>query len=77
MTIVQKEITKYIALLDNSQQEALLSFIKTLTKASDKGKPSLELLQNIGKISDEDAQLMIDAIDDPNFGCNKVDENEW
>lgn len=114
MTLISKQIIYYLNILENVQQEAVLTIVKSmavnkiasqqknkpqneefdiksipfeeaptaaekeieqLLANSDKGQPK-NLKKYAGAISKEDSQLMMKAINDPVYGCNRVEEYE-
>ena len=70
MTYQEAEILKNIHLLESAQQNAVLSYVKSLLKKDHKK----QLLKFAGAFSSEDIKQMRTAIE---HGCENVDRNEW
>ncbi len=82
MIFLQKEIAKYVALLDEGLQKQVLTFTQTLVSLDDqsplKAVSGKELTERFaGTITIDEANAMKALIDDPIFGCNKIDKDEW
>ena len=70
MTKHEAQILKNLHLLEKSQQNDVLSYVKMLLKKENKK----QLLKFAGAFSAEDIQQMETAIEQ---GCEKIDRNEW
>ena len=70
---VNIEILHYLGLLEQSSQTKVLSYIKSLFKASP-AKKNKDILAFAGVFSKDDLSEMEKAI---NEGCEKPDFNEW
>jgi len=74
-THVNIEILHYVSLLEKSSQSKVLSYIKSLFKASSpKKNNNKEILQFAGAFSNDDLLEINNAISE---GCEKPDLNEW
>ena len=71
---IQTELLSYVGQLGSADQARVVSFARTLVKSPVHGTPGKELLKFAGTISPEDAQDMIEAIEE---GCEQIDANEW
>jgi len=73
---VHDELIKQLDQLPVGQQRRVLDFARSLSSpsAAPRGIPGHELLRFAGTISPEDAQEMMDAIEE---GCERIDLNEW
>ena len=70
MTSYEAEILKKLNLLEKSQQNSVLSYIKSLIRKYD----SRHLLKFAGAFTPGDIKQMESAI---NGGCENIDRNEW
>ncbi len=70
MTKYEVEILKKITLLEKSQQNNVLLYIKSLLK----GHSKKNLLKFAGIINPEDIKRIESAIQS---GCESIDKNEW
>ena len=89
--VVQAELIKCVPMLNNQQQEALLVIVKSmlnekkgkmskldkLLAQTDRGKPTPELMSLAGSIPTKDMNKIIAAIEDPIWGCTKIDSDGW
>ncbi|MGB0929353.1 MAG: hypothetical protein ACPGVB_01165 [Chitinophagales bacterium] len=90
--VAQGELMKYVPLLNNQQQKALLVIVKSMVSErrqgevskldimlsqTSKGKPTSGLLKLASSIPTKEIDAMIDAIEDPIYGCGKIDYDEW
>lgn len=73
-TSIQDQIAERAAKLPPEDQKRILAFVETLSLTQPKGVPGNSLLPFAGSISEEDADLMLQAIEE---GCEQVDLNEW
>jgi hypothetical protein len=72
--IFQSELLKRVEVLAPELQHRVLDFATNLASTTPKGTPGSELLRFSGCITEEDAQLMIKAIEE---GCEQVDHGQW
>ena len=70
----QSELLKRLDVLAPALQHRVLDFAPNLASATPKGTPGSKLLRFSGCITEEDAQLMIKAIEE---GCEQVDHDQW
>lgn len=70
MTHYEAQILKSLNLLEKSQQNDVLSYVKSLLKKENKK----QLLKLAGAFSAEDIKQMETAIEQ---GCENIDRNEW
>jgi divalent metal cation (Fe/Co/Zn/Cd) transporter len=71
---VQSELLKQLEQLSLAKQWKVLGFARTLADAGPRGVPGTELLDLCGSLPAEDAQEMIQAIEEE---CERIDPNEW
>jgi hypothetical protein len=71
---MQDELLKEVSLLPPPLQQRVVDYAHSLAQARPRGTPGKQLLQFAGILSPEDANEMMDAIEE---GCERVDPNEW
>lgn len=75
LSLSKEKADKSFSALNTPQTEAEKE-VAWLLANTDKGQPH-KLLQYAGTLSGEDANAVMAAINDPVYGCNKIDEDEW
>ena len=73
-TPVIEKVIEQLKGLPHELQWRVLEFTRALALSAPRGVPGRHLLQFVGAVSPEDAQLMSAAIEK---GCEQVDPNEW
>lgn len=68
-TTIEEQIAAQVAKLPPEDQKRVLAFAEALAATQPKGVPGRDLLRFAGTISEEDAGLMLKAIDE---GCEQV-----
>ena len=73
---LQSELLSYLGQLGSNDQARVVDFARTLagSQRTIRGTSGKDLLKLAGTISHEDAQQMIEAIEE---GCERIDANEW
>jgi len=71
---LQGELLKQVDQLSPALQRRVLDFAVALVQSVPKGTPANELLRFAGVLDPQDAQAMIEAIEQ---GCERVDSDEW
>jgi hypothetical protein len=71
---IQSDLLKEVEQLAPPLQRKVINYAHSLTKPRPRGTPGNELLEFAGILSPEDAQEMMDAIEE---GCEGIDPNEW
>jgi hypothetical protein len=75
--VIQSELLSYLGQLPIGDQERVVDFARTLAGSEKRklvGVAGKDLLRFAGTISDEDAQQMIQAIEE---GCEQIDASKW
>jgi hypothetical protein len=73
-SLLEQQIVTQLRQLSEAQQQQVLDFTQFLAMKRPVGVPGKALLHLAGTISHEDAQLMLEAIEE---GCGQVDWDEW
>lgn len=73
-TSIEKQIIERLQQLEKAQQLQVLNFAAFLATSHNTGVSGKSLLKFAGSISQEDIELMSDAI---NKECKKIDLDEW
>jgi len=71
---VQAEILKHLGQLPLAKQQRLLDFARALAESAPQGVPGNNLLDLCGILPAEDAEEMMQAIEE---GCERIDRNDW
>ena len=71
-TAINNEIMKFLPTLGKTQQEKVLSFLKSL--AQNKNTSASQLLSFAGSIPQNELKQMQQAIQQ---GCEHIDDHEW
>jgi hypothetical protein len=71
---LQAELLREFGQLPPNQQWRVVEFARTLGQAGPKGIPGTDFLELAGTLSREEAQEMLDAIEE---GCERVDPHGW
>jgi hypothetical protein len=75
--VIQSELLSYLGQLPVDDQVRVVNFARNLAeppRAKKLGVPGKDLLKFAGTISSEDAQQMIQAIEE---GCEQIDASKW
>lgn len=75
-TTIKEEIERHLDELPTEEQQRVLEFVQSLAPTQSKtppGVPGKDLLQFGGFLSDEEADAMLQAIEE---GCERVDHAE-
>ncbi|MGD0898471.1 MAG: hypothetical protein ABR915_11585 [Thermoguttaceae bacterium] len=73
-TEVRSELLKQLDHLPPAKQQRVLDFARALAESAPRGVPGNNLLDLCGILPAEDAQEMMQAIEE---GCERIDPNEW
>jgi hypothetical protein len=73
-TALQTELLKRVNELTPEMQHRVLEYVTGLAPPPLKGTPGSKLLKFSGCITEEDAQLMLKAIEE---SCEQVDYDKW
>lgn len=68
-TTIAEQIAEQVATLPPEDQKRVIAFVGALAVTQPKGVPGRDLLRFAGTVSEEDADLMTQAIDE---GCEQV-----
>jgi hypothetical protein len=74
---IQSELLSYFGQLPIAEQARVVDFARNLAEPSSTkkvGVPGKDLLKFAGTITAEDAQQMIEAIEE---GCEQIDASKW
>jgi len=72
---VKQQIDKKLEVLPVEIQRKVLFYIDHLTEsATPRGVPGKKLIEFAGTLSEEDAEELIQIIEE---GCERIDDNEW
>jgi hypothetical protein len=71
---ISTELIKQLDKLPLESQKKILQYAQTLNAETLKGKPGKDLLRFAGTIDADSLRVMEEAIE---YGCEKVDPNEW
>ena len=73
-TPIADQVIEQLKTLSYDLQWRVLEFTRALALSTPHGVPGQQLLRFAGTISAEEAQVMVDAIEQ---GCERVDADEW
>ncbi|HEX3048196.1 MAG TPA: hypothetical protein VHY08_25815 [Bacillota bacterium] len=73
-SMISSELLKQLDKLPLESQKKVLKFAQTLNAETLKGKPGKDLLKFAGTIDADSLRVIEEAIE---YGCEKVDPNEW
>ena len=71
---IQNELLSYVGQLGSEDQVRVVDFARKLAKSPVRGTSGKDLLKFAGTISHEDAQMMLQAIEE---GCEQIDADSW
>ena len=72
--VLIERVTHQLEMLPDDVIDRVLEFITTLKSRAVKGTPGIKLMKFAGTIRAEDAEQMMQAIEQD---CRRVDINEW
>ena len=72
--LIEKQIIAQLQKLEKAQQLQVLNFATLLADKKPIGVPGKKLLRFVGTISEEDLEIMSQAIEEE---CEKIDWDEW